>query len=200
VGAVEAESIQKRIPRAGRKSSRYVRSRGTSTGDHEMVAIYICALVIANLSVAYFGPWVSPINAFLLIGLDLSLRDKLHEKWKNNLWSKMISLIVVAGAISYVLNPAAGKIALASVIAFILSGLVDAFVYQKLKHKSWMIKSNGSNTAGALVDSMVFPTIAFGGLMPMIVLLQFAAKVSGGAIWAWVLNDPLSRNANHTKA
>lgn len=152
-----------------------------------MIVIYLSALVLANLSVAYFGPWISPINAFLLIGLDLSLRDKLHERWKDHLWSKMLALIVGAGVISFVLNPAAMNIAVASVIAFIASGLVDAFVYQKLMAKKWIIKSNASNTAGAAVDSLIFPTIAFGSLMPAIVLLQFVAKVSGGAVWSWIL-------------
>lgn len=152
-----------------------------------MVLIYIAALVIANLSVAYFGPWVSPINAFLLIGLDLSLRDKLHERWKSHLWSKMLCLIVGAGFISFVLNPASMTIAIASVLAFICAGLVDAFVYQRLISKDWMIKSNASNASGAAVDSIVFPTIAFGSLMPEIVLLQFVAKVVGGGLWSWVL-------------
>ena len=41
--------------------------------------------------------------------------------------------------------------------------------------------------AGAAVDSLLFPTIAFGALMPQIVLAQFVAKVAGGAFWAWVL-------------
>lgn len=154
---------------------------------NEMVLIYLFALVFANLSVAYFGPWVSPINAFFLIGLDLSLRDKLHERWKEHLWSKMFALIVGAGVISFVLNPASINIAIASVIAFIASGLVDAFVYQKLIAKKWIIKSNASNTAGAAVDSLIFPTIAFGSLMPAIVLLQFFSKVAGGALWSWIL-------------
>lgn len=152
-----------------------------------MVLIYITALVLANLSVAHFGPWVSPINAFLLIGLDLSLRDKLHERWKDNLWIKMLALIVGAGIISFVLNPASMIISIASVVAFICAGLVDAFVYQKLISKDWMIKSNASNASGAAVDSIVFPTIAFGSLMPEIVLLQFVAKVVGGGLWSWVL-------------
>lgn len=38
--------------------------------------------------------------------------------------------------------------------------------------------------AGAAVDSLIFPTLAFGALMPHIVLLQFVAKVAGGAMWA----------------
>mgnify|MGYP003352540858 CR=1 FL=1 len=45
---------------------------------------YVLALVIANLTVAVFGPWFSVINSFLLIGLDLTLRDKLHDKWNGN--------------------------------------------------------------------------------------------------------------------
>lgn len=152
------------------------------------VLVYIAALVVANLSVARFGPAVAPINAFLLIGLDLSLRDRLHERWQGRgLWPRMLALILAAGAISWVLNPASGKIALASVTAFVAAGLMDAFVFDRLRHKSWMLRANGSNAAGAAVDSLVFPTIAFGGLMPGIVALQFVAKLAGGALWAWGL-------------
>ena len=41
--------------------------------------------------------------------------------------------------------------------------------------------------AGAAVDSLLFPTIAFGVLMPEIIALQFIAKVSGGAVWSFLL-------------
>jgi hypothetical protein len=41
-------------------------------------------------------------------------------------------------------------------------------------------------TAGAAVDSVLFPTIAFGVLMPEIVILQFAAKVIGGGFWSYI--------------
>ena len=78
--------------------------------------IYIAALVVANLLVAWLGPWFSPINSFILIGLDLSLRDKLHEQWKNDkLVIKMGGLIAVASVVSYLWNPAAGPIALAPI-------------------------------------------------------------------------------------
>lgn len=162
----------------------------TITGDFDLIypIIYIAALVIANLLVAWLGPWFSPINAFVLIGLDLSLRDKLHEHWQNNrLLLKMGGLIVAASVISYLLNPAAGAIALASLVAFALAMIADTIVYQFLRKKSWMIRSNGSNVAGAAVDSITFPTIAFGGLMPEIVALQFIAKLFGGGIWSFLL-------------
>lgn len=151
-------------------------------------AIFISALVAANLLVAYFGPWFSIFNSFLLIGLDLSIRDKLHDSWKNkNLPIKMGGLILVASVTSYLLNPATGMIAIASFVAFTLSMIADSLAYHYLADKSWFVRSNGSNIVGAGVDSIAFPTIAFGGLMPEIVALQFASKVFGGFIWAKII-------------
>ena len=152
------------------------------------VIVYCAAMVCANLSVAAFGPWISPLNAFLFIGLDLSLRDHFHDKWRGpGLWPRMFGLIVAAGAISYLLNPASAKIAAASVTAFVVAGAVDALVYQLLRDRPYMQRSNGSNAAGAAVDSLVFPAMAFGGFLPHIVALQFAAKVGGGFVWSLLL-------------
>lgn len=147
------------------------------------ILIYAAAMTLANLSIAHFGPWVSPINAFVLIGLDLALRDWLHVRLKA--W-QMLALIVAAGSLTYLLNPAAGKIAVASSAAFTAAALVDWATFTRL-HGTWLFRANGSNVAGAAVDSLIFPTLAFGALMPHIVALQFVAKVAGGAIWAWVL-------------
>jgi len=150
--------------------------------------IYIAALVAANLLVAWLGVWFSLVNAFVLIGLDLSLRDKLHDLWEGDkLPIKMGGLIATASVVSYAINPATGMIAFASLAAFSLSMVADAFVYQYLKDKKWMIRVNGSNIAGSAVDSVVFPTIAFGGLMLEIVALQFIAKVGGGFVWSHIL-------------
>lgn len=148
------------------------------------IAIYAAAMTAANLIVAAFGPWVSPINAFILIGLDLALRDWLHVRLK--VW-QMGALIAATGALTYVLNPAAGMIAIASAAAFTSAAVVDWSVFAKLRG-SWLFRANGSNVAGAAVDSLIFPTIAFGALMPHIVLMQFAAKVAGGALWAWAIS------------
>lgn len=147
------------------------------------ILIYAAAMTVANLSIAHFGPRVSPVNAFLLIGLDLALRDWLHVRLKA--W-QMLALIVAAGALTYLMNPAAGKIAVASSAAFTAAALVDWLTFSRLRG-SWLFRANGSNVAGAAVDSLIFPTLAFGALMPHIVALQFVAKVAGGAIWAWVL-------------
>jgi len=148
---------------------------------------YAVAMVAANLLVATFGPAISPINAFLLIGLDLTLRDWLHVRIKT--W-QMGGLILGTGALTYLLNPAAGMIAVASAVSFLVAALVDWAIFVKTTG-SWIKRANVSNTAGAAVDSLLFPTIAFGALMPEIVALQFVAKVSGGAVWSYVLEKKL---------
>ncbi|ATM88540.1 Uncharacterized ACR%2C YhhQ family COG1738 [Yersinia thracica] len=150
-----------------------------------MIAIiYISAICIANLLVAHFGPWITPINAFFLVGLDMVLRDILHER-HGMLHSLFLSAI--AGAISYLINPASGIIAVASMIAFIAASLINALVYQKLIHKSWIKKSNAGNIAAAAADSLIFPLIAFGAFLPTIIIAQFLCKTIGGAIWSWML-------------
>ena len=148
------------------------------------IAAYAAAMTLANLSVAAFGPSITPINAFVLIGLDLALRDWLHVRLKA--W-QMGGLIAATGLLTYALNPAAGMIAIASAVAFTGAAVVDWSVFAKLRG-SWLFRANGSNVAGAAVDSLLFPTIAFGALMPHIVLAQFAAKVAGGALWSWGLS------------
>lgn len=155
------------------------------------IAVYTIAMTLANLSVAAFGPSVTAINAFVLIGLDLALRDWLHVRLK--IW-QMGGLIAFTGLLTFVLNPAAGQIAVASAVAFTAAALVDWGTFVKLKG-SWLIRANGSNVAGAAVDSVIFPTIAFGALMPQIVIAQFVAKVAGGAVWAWLLSRFLGNPA-----
>jgi len=143
------------------------------------IVAYAIAMTLANLSIATFGVWVSPINAFLFIGLDLALRDWLHIKLK--MW-QMGALIASTGLLTYALNPAAGMIAIASALSFMLAALADWTVFAKITG-SWFKRANVSNVAGAAVDSIAFPTIAFGVLMPEIIAMQFIAKVFGGALW-----------------
>lgn len=146
------------------------------------IGSYAIAMILANLSAATWGPKVTPINAFILIGFDLTMRDWLHVRIKA--W-QMGALIGLTGLFTYVLNPSAGSIAIASATAFTVAAVVDWSVFSTLKG-SWWSRSNWSNVAGAAVDSMIFPMVAFGAFLPMIVAGQFTAKVLGGAVWGWV--------------
>ena len=149
------------------------------------ILAYAFAMTAANLLIVKFGVWMSPVNSFFLIGLTLVLRDWLHIRLKA--W-QMALLITASGAITYLLNPAAAQIAIASSLAFTLAAIVDWAIFVKAKG-TWFKRSNVSNVAGAAVDSVAFPTIAFGVLMPEIVLAQFASKIVGGYIWSVLLKE-----------
>mgnify|MGYP000959192028 CR=1 FL=1 len=152
------------------------------------ILMYLAAIVLANLTVAMFGPSMTIVNAFLFIGLDLVARDKLHDTWHGNrLWFKMAALIAAGSVISWLLNRDAGQIALASFVAFLLAGIADTATYHLLRNRAWWQRVNGSNVVSAAVDSVVFPTLAFGALLPAIVVGQFAAKVAGGAMWSAII-------------
>lgn len=156
------------------------------------ILIYAAAMTVANLSITHFGPWISPLNAFVLIGLDLALRDWLHMRLRA--W-QMMALIGASGALTYALNPSAQHIVIASAAAFTLAALVDWQAFSRL-HGTWLRRSLGSNVAGAVVDTAIFSALAFVVLSPapkplaavaVIAGWQLLAKLLGGSFWAWVL-------------
>ncbi len=154
-----------------------------------LIGIYISAMVIANTLVWWLGPWFSPFNAFLLIGLDLTLRDVMQERF--NRW-QLAGVIIVGGIITWAVNPAAKHIAVASAVAFLVAAVADWAAYSALRSRPWLVRSNGSNVVGAAVDSVIFPTLAFGAFLPHIIALQFLAKVAGGAIWSLAMKPFLA--------
>ena len=154
----------------------------------KFVVLYLLAIVLANLSVAAFGPGITIVNAFLFIGLDLTARDKLHDLWHGSrLAIKMGTLIAAGSLISWWLNRDAGQIALASFASFAVAAVVDTIMYHLLRKHSRLIRVNGSNIFSALVDSITFPTLAFGGFLPLITFGQFISKVAGGYVWSVII-------------
>ena len=158
---------------------------------YSLIALYLGAIVAANLLTAWLGAWVTPINGFVFIGLDITTRDKLHDTWQHKrLWLKMAALIATGSVLSWLLNRNAGRIALASFVAFALSGAIDAIVYHILAKRDRFERVNWSNLASAAVDSVLFPAIAFGWPPSMeIVYGQATAKIAGGLFWSLVLKQ-----------
>ena len=150
-----------------------------------LIGLYAAAIIAANLLVAQFGPSITPVNAFFLIGLDLALRNYLALKMNRY---QMAAMILGTGALSYAINPATGMIAIASGVAFTAAALADWATFNTVTG-SWIKRNFAGNSVGALIDSVIFPTIAFGSLMPVIVLTQFAAKVAGGAMWGYLIKS-----------
>ena len=163
-----------------------------------IIILYLSAIVLANLSVAQFGPSVTVINAFVFIGLDLTTRDLLHEQWCGNHLVRNMAILIAAGStLSYILNHNAGRIALASLVAFALDAIADTVIYTLLHDRARWQRINGSNVVSAAVDSVTFPAIAFGPpWMFGVMIRQFAAKVFGGFIWSVVINAAVSIRRN----
>lgn len=154
-----------------------------------LIALYLVAIVAANLLVVQFGASITIVNAFVFIALDLTTRDRLHDAWHcKHLWRNMALLIGAGSVLSALLNWNAAPIAIASCLAFAAAGVVDTLAYAALGSQSRLVRMNGSNLFSAAVDSFVFPVLAF-GFPPLwgIVAGQFAAKVVGGLLWSWLL-------------
>ena len=164
-----------------------------------LVSMYLAAIVAANLFANYAGEQGHPewtvYSAFVLIGLDLTARDLLHDFWTENRLAKLGALIVTGSALAYLINPASSKVALASALAFGGAAIADTVVYSLLHKHDWFARVNGSNVVGAAVDSIIFPTVAFGGVLWSVSFGQFTAKVAGGALWCLVLAGVRSRRA-----
>lgn len=150
---------------------------------------YVAVIVSANLSTTYFGLWVTPLNAFVLIGAELVLRDVMHESLSK---IRMLSIVVLAGIISFLINADSKNIAIASFVAVVVSCFVDYYVYHKTKG-TWIKRSNTSNFFSGFTDSLIFPLIAFGVFNPYVFVLQWLAKFVGGFIWTLLLNNLMSK-------
>src|SRR4051812_29420230 len=103
-----------------------------------LVGAYLGAIVAANLITAHYGPSASIYNAFVLIGLDLSTRDALHDFWRSRRWLKLTALIFAGAGLSYAVNADAAQVAAASCVAFAAAGVVDAAVYHLLRRREWL--------------------------------------------------------------
>jgi hypothetical protein len=159
-----------------------------------LVAAYLAAIVAANLSVAHWGPKAAIYNAFLFIGLDLTSRDRLHDLWHEHLLRNMAGLIAAGTVLSYLAGlwigsgPLAGKVALASCVAFACAATADAVTYHLLRRRPWYERANQSNLAGAAVDSLVFVWLWPFPFSFTLAFTVFAAKVAGGVVWSFLLN------------
>lgn len=156
--------------------------------------MYLIAIVVANIAIFIIGPSATFFVALLLIGLNITARDKLHEEWKNNglIW-KMLLLFLSGSIITILINFGAIRIAIASSVAFAISATLDTLIYHLLINKPYFTKVNGSNIGSAISDSLIFPIIAF-PQMPLLQILllisipQAIAKMIGGFIWSLILN------------
>jgi queuosine precursor transporter len=172
-----------------------------------LIGVYIACELIANITAAkpvvIFG-LVAPGGVFIY-ALTFTLLDLLHERLghkgvrtlvytafiANGLLAGYIALIAAMSAPSFYANQDAfvavlgstPRIVAASLIAYLISSLLDVEVYARLRerfaHAAWS-RILLSNTVSTAVDSTIFVVIAFGGVMPVMSLIlgQYVVKMA----------------------
>lgn len=137
------------------------------------LAGYIGTIPVANWMIGNVGtfcipdgPCMIPVgfgmtapSGVLMVGAALVLRDQVQEHLGTQ-WS--LSGILAGAILSYLL--ADPYIAVASIVAFGVSELVDFAAYTYLRERSRALAVAASGLVGAVMDSMAFLYIAFGSL------------------------------------
>ena len=105
------------------------------------------------------APGIMAPSGVLMIGLALVLRDLVQRR----LGLRWATGAILAGAlVSGFFAPP--SLVLASVLAFLLSELVDLAVYTPLQARRLVLAVLASSMVGLVVDSLVFLYVAFGSL------------------------------------
>lgn len=140
--------------------ARVVGSRHAGFGAAAMIG-YLLSVVAANFASVHWPPLVVgglvvPAGT-VFAGTSLTARDLVHDR----LGACGAAVGIAAGAgLSAVL--ASPQIAVASVVAFTASEIVDALIYTRLRHRSRLGAVAASNIGGLVVDSVLFVPLAFG--------------------------------------
>lgn len=125
---------------------------------------FIGTVVAANWAIRAFGPvpvgfgLLAPAGVYFA-GLAFTLRDLLHEAS-----GRIAVLIAIAIGAIVSAGMGAGRIAVASGIAFTVSELADFGVYTPLRERNWPLAVAASNVVGLAIDSTLFLYVAFGSL------------------------------------
>lgn len=156
-----------------------------------LVLVYVGMIVIANGVVSRYGQEALPFTAFMLIPLDLVVRDLLQDRWqirrRGQMYAMMLTLIFGGSLVSYWTTIASPRIATASMAAFCLTGMIDLLTYQAMVKLGRVFRINAATVVAAITDTLIFVAIAFDNADTMLVVYQIAAKCCGGLFWSLVL-------------
>ncbi len=164
-----------------------------------IVALYVACELIANVTASkpvLLGPFVVP-SAVFIYTLTFTLIDLINERLgkkaaRQVIYSTLAANVLLAAYCQFAISlPAASfydggsafssvlgstpRIVVASLTAYLISSLIDTQVFswwkQRIGRARWL-RVLVSNSVSTAVDSVVFITIAFAGLMPVLALIQ----------------------------
>ena len=121
---------------------------------------FIATILAANYVTTRYG--MVPVGFGLmatagtyLAGLAFILRDLVQDTAGRKV---VVGLVIIGAALSYAVSDP--FIATASAVAFLLSESADFAIYTPLRKRGYIRAATASNLVGAVVDTIVFLTIA----------------------------------------
>lgn len=140
------------------------------------VLAYLTSIIISNILVIKFGIihifYLTFPAGVIFVGLTFSFRDYVQNYWGDYVcWVWMF----VATIITYFFNQ---QIAIASLLAFIVSESIDWFGFKVLKMPLYK-RIYISNFFSCPIDSLIFISIAFGWIWPAILGQTIIKYLSG---------------------
>jgi len=181
---------------------------GKRYGVEYMIAIMAALVVTANIiagKIVVFGPFVVPA-AVIVYASTFLLTDIMCEKWgkqqaRKAVWAGFYANVVMMVAVVIAVNwqPApfakdyseqfssvlglVPRVVLASMVAYLVSQHHDVFAFHFWKNKTkgrylWL-RNNASTMVSQAIDTVIFITIAFYGVVDIVPLLigQYVMKL-----------------------
>lgn len=160
-----------------------------------VITLYLAAIVLANHLITVYGQSALPWVAFTLIPFDLVARDLMQDRWQpskyemrpNPIFLRMAGLILLGAAMSWITGTGSLRVNIASLIAFVVAGTIDALTYQWMIRYGRIFRINAATFTAAITDSIIFVTIAFNEIIWILVGLQIGMKIAGGFVWSLLL-------------
>ncbi len=122
----------------------------------------------------------------VLFPFSFLLTDIISEKFGKAYTLKMVrDGILIAFIPTFLIVDV--RIAVASIIAYIISQIADVYIFEIFKNKyskKWWVRNNVSTLISQALDTLVFFTIAFYGVMTNEVILSL---VIGTCLIKWVM-------------
>ena len=131
----------------------------TTTRGLAALTAYIAAIVAANwlttrYGLVHVGPGLMTTAGTFAAGAALLLRDVVQDT-AGRAW--VLGGIAAGAALTWATSPA---LAVASATAFLIAECADMAVYTPLRDRGWARAVLASNTVGAIVDTLLFLTLA----------------------------------------
>lgn len=153
--------------------------------------VFASLIIISNYTVQF------PINDWLTYGaiaypFTYLFSDILSEKFHKKDTLKVVQLGSLL-AIVPTIYLADFRIALGSITAFFFIQQLDVHLFHSIKKRApklWWLRNNGSTMISQFFDTLVFWGIAFGGVMPLPVILKLMAGDYAFKLLAALLDTP----------